>query len=1295
MRVDETLATGSGVTPGDVVGGRFEVQALVDSGGMGSVYRGRDRVSGDTVAIKVLRFASEKIVRRFQREAATLAALTHPAIVGYIAQGEADDGTPFLAMEWVDGRPLSKVIAGRALPVADVIAMGASVAGTLAWVHARGVVHRDIKPQNLMVLGDDLARVVLLDFGVARADAAGRITGAETLVGTPRYMAPEQARGERGLDARADLFSLGCVLYRCATGTAPFTGSDPTAVLAKVLFEEPARARVLRADLPQELDDLIAELLAKDADKRPRSADVVRERLLAIDARAALDGAPPQSLAITEQEMRLLSVVVSRLPKLDDEGSDPLEGWASRVERLRESAKPFGARIELLANGGIVAAIASRGSATEQAVTAARCALAMRDAVPDAAHVLATGRAELAGRGPVGEVIERAAELLRRRAPSSGMRIDETTASLLGRWFDVSEDHGPLLVSERSPAERAASTLTGGAVACVGRDRELAALGAAYVSCIERRAGTAVLLVGAPGIGKSRVLAEALLRFAGGPVAPCVLFARGESLRRNAPLAPLRPLLRRLANLRESDEVPAARRKLTQHLAESMGEQAAEKAAPFLCELAGVPADDTERRVRAARQDATIMYEQTARAWVDFVVSRARSGPTVLVLEDLHHVDGATLGLVLDTLRLARGVPLMLVVTAWPEAVANAPLLASHPDAVRIDLPPLSEDASRRLVSAALLAPQDSPLVARLARESGGNALYLEELVRAHASGRRGSSEAVVAMVQARLEALDPDARLVLRAASVLGDGFTEDAVRSMLGSAGADAVGSLRELVLGDVLSAFEVPGGTAFVFRHSLVRDAAYSMLTESDRERGHKLAARWLEARGHEDPVLIAEHYERGASTSDAARLFVKAAHVALDRSDTAGAVAFAERAIACGVDPQTLATLRLRQAEAHNWRGDHASAEVAARAAMELARRPSEDYFRAGTELVVTLTRQGKLDQVVAVATTLLSAEVDRDTAGALSISLARAASALCFSKPKVGAGLLDAMDRTLARFEQGELLVLARADEAHANAAIARGDLEAYIERAGAAADAFDVAGAERVVCMLRVNLAYAKTRLGLAQEAASLLEEALAQSIRLGAEYVELAARHNLGRALALAGRVDRAIELERTAITMADARGDVRVSGASRAYLAEALLERDVHAAELEAREAARVLSKSPPNLLFALAVHARALLACGRSAEGLEAATNASHVLDELGTPEEGEALVRWVLAQALFACGRREQASAALVVAIRAMLTRAHRLVDPVVRASFLEGVPEHASIHALALAWGVWDVASQNS
>jgi serine/threonine protein kinase len=279
----------------------YRVLRVLGAGGMGVVFEAEDLRLQRRVALKVMRpalAASAAARQRFLREARSLAALRHDHIVA-IYEADEDRGIPFLAMPLLAGESLEdRLRRQRCLPPAEVVRIGAEASRGLAAAHERGLVHRDIKPANIFLetlpaapgSSAGAGRVQLLDFGLARAaEGEGHLTASGVLLGTPAYVAPEQARGT-AVDARCDLFSLGAVLYRMCTGRQAFDGASAMAVIASLALDQPRPVRELNPEVPAPLADLVMRLLAKDPDARPASAAEVADALERIQGPIATPG---------------------------------------------------------------------------------------------------------------------------------------------------------------------------------------------------------------------------------------------------------------------------------------------------------------------------------------------------------------------------------------------------------------------------------------------------------------------------------------------------------------------------------------------------------------------------------------------------------------------------------------------------------------------------------------------------------------------------------------------------------------------------------------------------------------------------------------------------------------------------------------------------------------------------------------------------------------------------------------------------------------------------------------------
>ena len=1253
-----------------LVGGRFELGRAIGAGGMGTVHEALDQQTGTKVALKRLRSKEAVDLERFAREALVLAQLSHPGIVGYVAHSASSDDA-WLAMEWLDGHTLAERLMREPLSIAETIALARVTAAALQAAHQRGIVHRDVKPANLFLEGGDPARSKVLDFGIARGVMGGHtLTGTGAAIGTPHYMSPEQARAERSVGARTDVYALGVVLFESLAGARPFEGETPIAVLAKILLEDPPSLVVARPDVPSALDALVRAMLAKDPAERPADGAAVLDALDRLEVGGGVSGLPATRTALRpalgEREQRLVCVVMvadvgrygASVPTVLSTGelATDLQG------ELLELARAHGGQAELLADGSMVVTVAGRtGVVTDQADRAARLALAVRDVLPDAPIVVVAGRSVLTARLPAGEVVDRGASALRDvpdvRDGRRPVRIDDVVDGLLDDRFARDGKVGARVLLGVGLHDVPRRTLLGADVPIVGRKRELGTLRALHDEVIDEPVARVVLVTSPAGGGKTRLLHELLRELAGvvrsagsaadgvslGPtyVAPTVLLGRADAMR-SAPHATLASAVRSAASLVEGEPLDVRRRKLAARIGEVASGADKARLVVFLGELLRVPfAGEGLASVDAARRDPQLMADGIRAALEDWLALECARRPVVLALEDLQWADRASVQTIDALLRHLEEKPFFVVATARPEVDVVHPELFAERDRQDLHLTRLTRRSAARLVRAALPKADDA-LVSRVVERGDGNAFLLEELVRAAARGESAMPDGVLGMAEARLAGLDPAARRVLRAASVFGGTFWSGGVTHLLGKARAGQVDVERwlarlaedELVASSATSTFA--NEDEHRFRQALMRDAAYATLTEEDRRLGHQLAAEWLANHDEREPDVLAEHYRLGGDAKEAARWYAEAAVRAFEANDLDAVLDRTSRGLeADQLAPSVLGRLHLWRAEALRWRGKRDEAAAHAEQALGALPGGSAEWYQALGSLLIAAGSKGDREALRRWSV-LLSEQPCRDDDLARRerlVALCRAGHQHLWLGDRDGA-----QDRFAAMLDLAELLRTRRAYDAIAEAwvettraaiALNAGQVSGYLDATVAALRAYDLAGDQRHACNQRVRLGYGWIEIGALEDAERELRAAFASAERLGLDFVAGFASQNLGWTRALRGDLAEAREHELRALAIGQRLTQPAIEGGARFYLSRiALLAGDAAVAVTEAEAAERGVAAIPPLRVLCTAAKARALLRAGRSTDALEAARGAVAARTELVAMEEGLALV-WLAA------------------------------------------------------------------
>jgi tetratricopeptide (TPR) repeat protein len=690
---------------------------------------------------------------------------------------------------------------------------------------------------------------------------------------------------------------------------------------------------------------------------------------------------------------------------------------------------------------------------------------------------------------PVGEVIDRAAALLD-DAPGPGrVAIDEASAGFLALRFRVEPRGGRLELTGELESGEQPRTLLGRPTSCVGRERELGVLEATLDEVITEGVARAALVTGPSGAGKSRVRHELAARRRDRRLA--IFLARAEALRSGSPLDLLAGLVRAGAGVAASDAPEAARAKLVAVVHRRLAGADRADVAEFLGEIIGAPfPDEASPRLRAARDDGRVMGAHMQRAFVSWLGAECRVQPVLLILEDLQWGDAQTVRFLDAALRDLAKLPLFVLALARPEVHERFPGLWRGRGLSELPLAALPPRACERLVRE-VLGHLDARAVERIVRHADGNALFLEELIRAASHGDLETLPvSVLAMVQARLEALDARDRRVLRAASVFGESFTRDGAAALVGEPLAREIDDILERLVDAEIIVRRAEAELAF--RHALVREAAYAMLTDEDRRLGHGLAAAWLTAHGEDDALLLAQHHDRAGDTASAIGSYARAARQAFEKNDFDAALVRAQRAIDLGAAEVVLGEAHAVRGKALAALGRWVEAETALAAALECPspaaerrmemlrdtyyvatfRQTSASLRRAGLEVMALARAAGRTDLEAEANAALATAD---HADGRCDEAVARyRESASKVERASCVVGLAGIMLYHSGRHAEGEQVMkrmLAHADEIrdHATAVILESGVGLVLAAQGRyeeAREAFAASRAEAETCGL-------------------------------------------------------------------------------------------------------------------------------------------------------------------------------------------------------------------------------------
>lgn len=945
------------VQVGAVLQGRYEVLGLLGEGGFSRVYRARQHGTGQEVAVKVLlpRWAEDSTqLARFRREMELCARLYHPNIVRLLDGGRTEQGVLYSVFDLVPGRTLAEVLAeqGRLEPKETVHLMG-QVLDALACAHQRGVIHRDLKPHNLMVTAEGVRRnALVLDFGLgtlseaARREEVARLTLTHEALGTPAYAAPELLRGEEA-SARSDLYAWALILLECVTGRRVMEGRTLHEVLHKQLG-----AQVV--GVPELLRGWrLGQLLERVLSKEPAARDVEAAELMrALEAwhpegweeepagaaeRRVVPVGPPVAEGGQRQLTALcleLEVGGPGLESLDTEDVDRL--LRAQHEACLKVARSFQAHVGGVLGERVLLYFGYPQAQEGDSRRAARAALALAKELGTRAQELAarhgltlewrlglhTGlvlgeedpsprrRSPLAGR--VGLTLQVAARLEELAEPGT-ILVSEEVARLLGARFSLEPAGSHAVPGRVRPLEvlrlegeahqepTPSFTPDGTMPPLSGRGQELELLLTRWRQAAAGR-GQVLLLSGEPGIGKSRLVRELSHSVAGEHQR---LECRCAPESRHSALQPVMELVGRLAGASaDQPPLPAGLEALLERLG-------LDKAAylPLLAAVLGLPPSESYPLPQVEPQR---LKELSLEALVALVGALAEQKPLLLVVEDLHWADPTTLELLGLLAQEAPSLPLCLLGTARPDLSLSWP--GSH--VLQVQLGRLEAPQVEQLVQAAAGGkPLPAEVVAQIVQRADGVPLFAEELARmilesgVLEAGPEGwrlvaplSTLAVPAMLRdlltARLDRLGA-AQETAQLASALGREFSAEVLLAASGRSEAALQKDLAALMGAGLVYRRRSGRGLSYLFKHALVRDTAYASLSKPARRQVHARIAAVLEERFPElvqgRPELLALHHAAAEQKRQALGYARRAAEAALQRYANLEAIAHASEAL----------------------------------------------------------------------------------------------------------------------------------------------------------------------------------------------------------------------------------------------------------------------------------------------------------------------------------------------------------------------------------------------------------------
>jgi len=925
--------------PGTTFAGRYEIVEKIGSGGMGTVYKAKDNKLKRFVALKFLppELSSHKNAKLdFIQEAQTASVLDHQNICTIHEIDDTEDDQMYISMAYYEGETLKKKILRGPLPLDETLEIILQVAQGLSKAHGKGIVHQDIKPANIIETSDRVIKIV--DFGLAKLASEAKLTPKGTITGTPAYMSPEQAKGER-LDHRTDLWSLGVVFYELLIGHLPFQEKDKQSMLSAIIHKTPLPPLDLREDLPEEAERIILKCLRKEPERRYQSADRLLSDLSKLKRSLqkkkedlAAKKKPGVKRETERRQATILSGEILGYSEVQENlGTEEAALVINRCLAMFDSIiQKYGSQVGEITGGSFIASFGVPQAIEEAPKKAINAAIELRNTldrfnreenlkVPLDIHIGINTGIVIAGVSStdkgislMGEAVSLASQL-RDISPKNDIFV----GPLIHRYTQNDFEYETLkpvslkgvpepvavfkLLSVKEKVHRArlgAERMIYSEM--VGREKELAMLLSHVVKVINGK-GSIVNVIGEAGIGKSRLIAELSKRDELQKVT--LLRGRALSIGANLSFHPIIDILKSWARIKEEDPPDASAQKIEKFIRSVYPDEVSE-IFPFIATLMGIKLTGRHAdRIKGIEGDS--LEKLILKNIRDLIARAAVIKPMVLVLEDLHWADLTSIDLLESLYRLTERRGIFFINVMRPDYKTSERILRTirsrYQDySADIHLEPLDDNQCEILIEN-LLNVGALPISIRelIGRRAEGNPFFIEEVARSFIddgvvemqNGRFKVTEKIDSVVipetindviMARVDKLDEQTKSLLKVASVIGRNFFYKILAEVARAVEEidDRLENLKEVQL--IKERWRM-NELEYLFKHALARDAVYDSILIKKRKQLHLDIARSFESifrkRLSEFYGILAFHYSRGDEMEKAEEYLLKAGEEAL--------------------------------------------------------------------------------------------------------------------------------------------------------------------------------------------------------------------------------------------------------------------------------------------------------------------------------------------------------------------------------------------------------------------------------